>query len=134
MSRDMLHMYFVQAWYNIVMRNYPCSEKEALTFAAYIVQATYGDNDSGYFSPGFLGSSLSRFISADLVAHRDAAYLEARILQEHTSIVGISTVEAKRRFLEIVRKMPIYGATFFKAVVFNQNIFAFYFIASFSCI
>ena len=120
MSHDALHMYFVQGWYNLVMRYYPCPEKEALHLAAYIVQATFGGNDTSFFTPGFLGSSLGRFVPADLLNTRDSAYLEARILQEHADMVQLTRVEAKRRFLEHIRKWPIYGASFFKAVQISR--------------
>ena len=116
MSHDALHMYFIQAWYCLVMQYYPCPEKEILHLAAYIVQATFPGKDASFFVPGFLGQSLSRFLPASLVNSRDAAYLEAKILQEHAEMMQLSPVEAKRRLLEHVRKFPIYGSTFYQAV------------------
>jgi hypothetical protein len=114
LSQEALNMYFIQGLYDVIMMNYPCAEKEALMLGALAVQGVYGA-ESASFTPGVLINKLSNFVPQDLLQRRDSAFLEAKILQELTEFVSLGRIEAKKKFLDVVKKWPIYGATFFRA-------------------
>jgi len=119
LSQDALNMYFIQGLYDVIMMNYPCGEKEALMLGAMAVQGVYG-GESASFTPGVLINKLNNFVPADLLQRRDSAYLEAKILQELTEFVNLSRIEAKKKFLDVIKKWPIYGATFFRALQISR--------------
>ncbi len=41
-------------------------------------------------------------------------------LQELTEFVNMSRTEAKKKFLDFIKKWPIYGATFFRALQISR--------------
>eukprot|EP00455_Lapot_gusevi_P045468 TRINITY_DN5824_c0_g1_i2.p1 TRINITY_DN5824_c0_g1~~TRINITY_DN5824_c0_g1_i2.p1 ORF type:complete len:245 (-),score=82.63 TRINITY_DN5824_c0_g1_i2:176-910(-) len=116
LSPDALNLYFIQGIYDVVHANYPCSEKDALTLAACAVQGTFGSNDPSFYSNGFLANKLAQFVPKDIITRRDHTYIDAKILQEHAAFQHMNKTEARKKYLEIIKKWPIYGASFFKVV------------------
>lgn len=80
------------------------------------------DNSYDLFCIIFIhfSNKLAAFVPADLLQRRDSAYLEVKILQEHVEFVGLSRLEAKKKFLEYIKQWPIYGATFFRALQISR--------------
>ena len=119
LSLEALNMYFIQGLYDVISMNYPCSEKDALMLSAVAVQAVYG-GDAINFTPGVLINKLAAFVPAELLQRRDSSFLETKILQEHVDQVGLTRVEAKKKYLAFIKEWPIYGATFFPALQISR--------------
>jgi len=109
------HYVYVQALYNVVESDYPCSVEDAIKLAALQVQIAYGDHKPGSHVVGFLTQNLRQFIPKDLFQTKRPVDWEAMIFKSHQAHVGKTSEEAKNEYLEVVKQWPFYGTTFYPA-------------------
>lgn len=104
-----LHLIYVQASNAVITGKYdPLSRQDTVELAVRQVQATHGNHDPNKHKPGFL--DLNKIVP--LMWRKDKK-LEKDILKEHQKLVGTSDIQAKFRYVQIVRSLKTYGITFF---------------------
>jgi len=107
-----LHLIYVQASSAVVAGKYdPLTRRDAIELAAFMCQATHGNHDPNKHKPGFF--DLAKILP--LMWRKDKK-IEKEILKEHQKLVGTSDINAKFRFVQIVRSLKTYGITFFDCV------------------
>lgn len=104
-----LHLIYVQASNAVITGKYdPLSRQDTVELAVRQVQATHGNHDPNKHKPGFL--DLAKIVP--LMWRKDKK-LEKDILKEHQKLVGTTDIQAKFRYVQIVRSLKTYGITFF---------------------
>eukprot|EP01135_Chromosphaera_perkinsii_P008202 Nk52_evm24s1178 gene=Nk52_evmTU24s1178 len=91
---------------------HPCSDDELITFAALMAQATEGDYKDGIHSTAFVKNS-----SILSEKGKKISKVEKKLLLEYKKFAGMSTGNAKFRFIQLARSLKTYGITFFKVRV-----------------
>eukprot|EP00029_Vermamoeba_vermiformis_P010761 TRINITY_DN573_c0_g1_i1.p1 TRINITY_DN573_c0_g1~~TRINITY_DN573_c0_g1_i1.p1 ORF type:complete len:2463 (-),score=953.41 TRINITY_DN573_c0_g1_i1:48-7436(-) len=104
-----LHYSYVQAKNRIITGKYPCQRGEALALAALQVQVTYGNFDPNKHKPGFL--KLNEYMAPQWQKNKN---IEKDIFQEHKKFTGMTDIQAKYRYLQVVKSLKTYGITFFE--------------------
>jgi talin len=104
-----LHYSYVQAKNRIITGKYPCQRGEAIALAALQVQVTYGNFDPNKHKPGFL--KLIEYMAPQWQKNKN---IEKDIFQEHKKFTGMTDIQAKYRYLQVVKSLKTYGITFFE--------------------
>jgi len=107
------HLVYIQAVYNVVESEFPCSVDDAIKLAALQVQVVYGDHKFGTHVVGFLTQNLKQYLPRELFSTKKPAEWETAIFKAHSQLVGKSAEEAKLDYLDIVKQWPFYGTTLF---------------------
>jgi len=107
------HYVYIQALYNVIESDYPCSVEDGIKLAALQVQIVYGDHKTASHVVGFLTQNLRQFIPKDLFATKRPPEWEGLIFKGHQSHVGKNGDDAKSEYLEVVKQWPFYGTTFY---------------------
>ncbi|XP_039255853.1 talin-2-like isoform X8 [Styela clava] len=109
-SRDpiQLNLLYVQCRDGIIKGQYPVSEKDATTFAAYQCQIQFGVHNEKKHKPGYL--ELKEFLPKEYVKARG---LEKKIFMEHKTLGQINEMDAKSQYVKRCRGLKTYGVTFF---------------------
>jgi len=107
------HLVYIQALYNVIESEFPCSPEDAVKLAALQVQIVYGDHKTGTHVVGFLTQNLKQYLPKDLFSTKRPPDWETLIFKVHAQIVGKTPEEAKSDYLDIVKQWPFYGTTFF---------------------
>jgi len=108
------HCLYIQAVYNVIEGEYPCSMEEATKLAALQTQRTHCDHNPTVHVAGYFGANLASFVPKPLFANKSPAQWESAIFNHHASLKGISMEEAESLYLNIVKSWPFYGTHFFK--------------------
>lgn len=103
-----LHLLYVESLKAIIDGKYPVTRNDAKDFAAIQMQITYGDHDPSKHKPGFLDPNL--FLP---LLYRKDKKIQAEIFRDHKKLVGMSDMNAKYRYCQLVRSLKSYGITFF---------------------
>lgn len=112
-----LHLIYVQASNAVVAGKYdPLSRQDVVELAVRQCQALYGNHDPNKHKPGFL--DLTKIVP--LMWRKDKK-LEKDILKEHQKLVGTTDIQAKFRYVQIVRALKTYGITFFDVTEQSKN-------------
>lgn len=112
-----LHLIYVQASNAVVSGKYdPLQRRDVVELAARMCQASHGNHDPNKHKPGFL--DLTKIVP--LMWRKDKK-LEKDILKEHQKLTGTTDIQAKFRFVQIVRSLKTYGITFFDCVEQPKN-------------
>lgn len=104
-----LHLLYVEANKAIVSSKYPINREKAVEFGALQLQITYGDHDPEKHKPGFF--DLNLFLPK---AYRKDKNIVKEILRDHRKVVGMNDMNAKYRYVQLVRGLKTYGITFFE--------------------
>jgi len=107
------HLVYIQAVYNVIESEYPCTVDDAIRLGALQVQVVYGDHKTGTHVPGFLTQNLKQYLPKELFPTKRPAEWEALIFKAHAQHVGRTPEDAKSDYLDIVKLWPFYGTTFF---------------------
>ena len=103
-----LKLLYTEAKENVISGLYPCEFDDAVYLASLQLFIDASKN------LGMLKENLGLFIpSVHLKEKRES--VEERILEKYEELVGISSDEAIRMYLQVTRKWPIYGSVFFSA-------------------
>jgi len=90
----------------IMEGHHPCTEDEAVNFAALAMQVSIGD-----FDPQRKKIDLTPFLPP---AHmKNLKKLEPLVLKAHKNFVGTPSDHAKFRYVQLARSLKTFGITFF---------------------
>ncbi|KAL7754362.1 hypothetical protein RI367_000343 [Sorochytrium milnesiophthora] len=103
-----LNLLYVQARDAIIAGTHPCTQEEAVQFAALQCQIMHGSHDDNKHKPGFL--NLKEFLPDE---YRKSKELEKKIYAEHRKLQGMTEINAKYRYVQLCRSLKTYGVTFF---------------------
>jgi len=87
---------------------YPITHTDAKDFAAIQMQITYGDHDPLKHKPGFF--DVNAFLP---LQYRKDKKIQVEIFRDHKKLAGMSDMNAKYRYCQLVRSLKSYGITFF---------------------
>lgn len=87
---------------------YPVTRTDAKDFAALQMQIVYGDHDPNKHKPGFF--DVKTFLPPP---YRKDKTIVSDILRDHKKLVGMKEMNAKFRYVQLVRSLKTYGITFF---------------------
>nr|A0A3G2LGI8.1 RecName: Full=Talin [Oscarella pearsei]AYN71349.1 talin [Oscarella pearsei] len=105
-----LNQLYAQARDAIVDGTHPCTYEEAINLAALQCQIVLGNHDSGKHKPGYITEELGSYLPREYVK---AKGVERRVFTEHAKFTGLSQLNAKFRYIQVVRSLKTYGVTFF---------------------
>eukprot|EP01119_Soliformovum_irregulare_P013657 TRINITY_DN3663_c0_g1_i1.p1 TRINITY_DN3663_c0_g1~~TRINITY_DN3663_c0_g1_i1.p1 ORF type:complete len:323 (-),score=90.94 TRINITY_DN3663_c0_g1_i1:161-1129(-) len=104
---------YIQALWNVIESDYPCSIDDAVKLAGLQVQIVYGDHKPSNHSPGFLTQNLKQFVPKDLFPLKKPNEWETLIFKAHAGCIGKSAEDSKTEYLDTVKLWPFYGTTFY---------------------
>jgi len=107
------HLVYIQALYNVIESEYPCTVEDSIRLAALQVQVVYGDHKAGTHVVGFLTQNLKQYVPKELFGTKRPSDWESLIFKAHAQLVGKTAEDAKADYLDIVKQWPFYGTTFF---------------------
>jgi hypothetical protein len=115
--------YFRQIHQNVVREYYPVTEKLAVELASYEIQAVFGDYSGKKRHAYFDRVGLDSYLPVSVSAH-DYEYWQERLFQLHKKRKGLSTIDARNRYIEtFATKSPHWGMTFFDVRDRNEQPF-----------
>eukprot|EP01117_Protostelium_nocturnum_P014479 TRINITY_DN550_c0_g1_i1.p1 TRINITY_DN550_c0_g1~~TRINITY_DN550_c0_g1_i1.p1 ORF type:complete len:2591 (+),score=755.90 TRINITY_DN550_c0_g1_i1:291-8063(+) len=105
-----LHLVYVESRDAILNGNHPCTQSEAVMFAALQCQVVVGNwsKDRKIDCKDFLPVAF----------HKHIKKLEPMIYNEHKKVVNTKETSAKYRYVQLCRSLKTYGITFF---IVKQN-------------
>jgi len=103
-----LHLLYVESLKAIIDGKYPITRTDAKDFAAIQMQITYGDHDPNKHKPGFIDVNV--FLP---LPYRKDKKIQAEIFRDHKKMAGMSDMNAKYRYCQLVRSLKTFGITFF---------------------
>lgn len=120
----LMQLQYIQAVHNILSREYPVTEKEAIYYGALDFIYTFGLYNSREHKLGFLGHQILEFIPAVYIPEENSSQLELLLLKE----VETQSVElvsqfyefksdlkpiVSRQYLNSIFQTSFYGSTYF---------------------
>lgn len=104
-----LHLFYSQARDAVLQGKYPLSREEAIALAAFQLQVAEGDHAPVRHKKGFL--VLENFLPPEWVKNKKG--IEKDIYTEHRKLTGTSELNAKFRYVQLIRNVKSFGITFF---------------------
>ena len=86
----------------------PCTPEEAAQFGGIQMQIIYGNQDPTKHKPGF--AKMKDIIPAEYAKNKD---VEKQVYKEHSILQGTTELNAKFRYVQLIRSLRSYGTTFF---------------------
>lgn len=110
-----VHLFYLQAAYNILYQNYVIDLDMSLELAGLAAQIRLGDFDASKHRPGYIASNLRRYIPAYIQNKHKKTLTkwEMLIAGNHQSHRGKSLLIAEMLYLQRCRTLPYYGSIFF---------------------
>lgn len=99
---------YTQAHEMILSGKHPTSADEAAQFGAIQLQIEYGNHDNKKHKPGFVKVKL--FVPPEYVKSKD---VEKKMYSEYSKLHGTTDLNAKFRYIQLIRSMKTYGVSFF---------------------
>ncbi|KAI8898118.1 hypothetical protein BC833DRAFT_620631 [Globomyces pollinis-pini] len=103
-----LVLMYNQAREMILNGKYPCTFEEAAQFGGIEMQIKYGNQDPEKHKLGFI--KMKDFVGPEYQKNKD---LEKLIYKEHSMLKGTTELNAKFRYVQLIRSLKIYGTSFF---------------------
>jgi len=104
-----VHLIYVQCKEGVLQSKYPVTREESYNLASLQVQIEHGNHNPARHKPKFL--KLSQYLPKQYSKIKE---LERDIFNEHKKLVGMSELNAKYRYIQLVRSLKTYGITFFE--------------------
>jgi talin len=92
----------------ILSGKHPTSLDEAAQFGAIQMQIEFGNHEPDKHRHGFI--KLKDFVASEYHKHKE---LEKKIYAEHGKLQGTTDLNAKFRYVQLIRSMKTYGVSFF---------------------
>jgi talin len=108
-----LMMMYTQGSEMILSGKLPCTAEEAAQFGGISMQIKFGNHDPSKHKPGFI--KLKEFVPPEFQKSKD---IEKAIYKEHAILSGTTELNAKFRYVQLVRSLKTYGTSFFLVKVF----------------
>ena len=104
---------FRQIHQNVITEYYPVTEKLAVELASYEIQSVFGDHSGKKMHSYFDRVALDAYLPVSVSAHLHE-YWQERLYDMHKMRKGLSTIEARNRYIQTFQqKSPLWGMTFF---------------------
>lgn len=103
-----LVLMYNQARDMIVSGKHPCTLEEAAQFGGIQLQVEVGNHEQDKHKSGFI--KLKTFAPPEYLKSKD---LEKKIYAEHRKLQGTTDLNAKFRYVQLIRSMKTYGVSFF---------------------
>jgi talin len=107
-----LVMMYTQAAEDILSGKIPCTPEEAAQFGAISMQIKYGNQDPAKHKPGF--AKMKDLVPLEYQKNKD---IEKNIYKEHSMLSGTTELNAKFRYVQLIRSLKSYGTSFFTVKV-----------------
>ena len=107
-----LGILYAQAQKSIVQGLMPVNVEECVHFAALQMQILYENHEPDKHKKGIIG--LNEFVPPEFIKKKD---LEKKVYEHHKSLYGMSALNAKYKYLQLIRSMKLYGMTVFPVKV-----------------
>lgn len=105
--------FFRQIHHNVISEYYPVHEKLAVELASFEIQSVFGDFSGKKRHSYFDRVGLDSYLPVSVSAH-DYEYWQERLFQLHKKRRGLSTIEARNRYVDVfASKSPYWGMTYF---------------------
>lgn len=101
---------YYQAVHDVLDARYPCTQADAIKLAAYEIQAKFGDYD---VDADPIGDDVGLYVQHKFYHNDTKDSLKASIVQEHMPLKGMTKLEARVAYLDMVQDWPSYGSTYF---------------------
>lgn len=92
----------------ILSGKHPATLDEAAQFGGIQMQIDFGNHEPDKHKPGFI--KLKNYVSAEYCKNKD---IEKKIYAEHRKLQGTTELNAKFRYVQLIRSMKTYGVSFF---------------------
>lgn len=104
-----LHLVYLESRDGILSGRYPCTQDDAVLFAALHMQINIGNYDP---SRSTKQMDLKQYLPPNY--HKNIKKgLDEKIFREHKKLVGLVEANAKYRYVQLCRSLKTYGITFF---------------------
>lgn len=110
-----IHLFYIQAVFNVIESNYPCEPDVAAGLAGLQMQLTLGDHKPDTHTPEYLNRFVKAYVPQHLKRKMRSSKWRNRIIEEHKRHTGKDKLILQLLYLQLVRQWPYYGSTFFKA-------------------
>ena len=107
-----LVMMYTQSYDMVVTGKIPTTAEEAIQFGGIILQIKFGNHDPEKHKPGFV--KLKDLVASEYHKNKD---VEKAIYKEHSILHGTTVLNAKFRFVQLIRSLKHYGTSFFMVKV-----------------
>ena len=107
-----LVMMYTQGFEMVMTGKLPCTETEAAQFGGLTLQILCGNHDPAKHKPGF--RKVTEFLPPEYQKNKD---IEKSCYREHSVLSGLTELNAKFRYVQLVRSLKTYGTTFFLVMV-----------------
>lgn len=92
----------------VLSGKHPCSLEEAAQFGGIQMQIEFGNHEPDKHKSHFI--KLKNFVPPEYHKTKD---LEKKIYAEHRKLQGTTDLNAKFRYIQLIRSMKTYGVSFF---------------------
>lgn len=99
---------YTQAFNDIMSGKVPCTPEEASQFGGIAMQVKFGNQDPLKHKPGF--AKMKELVPAEYLKSKE---VEKNIYREHSILQGTTELNAKFRYVQLIRSMKSYGTSFF---------------------
>lgn len=99
---------YTQSYDMILSGKLPCTAEEAAQFAGIAMQVKFGNQDPDKHKPGY--AKMKDLVPAEYRKNKD---VEKAIYKEHSILQGTSELNAKFRYVQLIRSLKHYGTSFF---------------------
>ena len=103
-----LVMMFTQAQEDILSGKIPCTPEEAAQFGGIAMQIKFGNQDPVKHKPGF--AKMKDLVPVEYQKNKE---IEKNIYKEHSILAGTTELNAKFRYVQLIRSLKSYGTSFF---------------------
>jgi len=111
-----IHLFYIQAVYNVIHSNYPCTIETAVELGGIQLQLTIGDRNPEIQKIGYLkDGALEKYIPEHLLFKRKSEEWEQSLFDAQDQHKGKDQNALRLDYLTIVREWKYYGSTFFMA-------------------
>lgn len=105
-----LHLFYSQARDAVLTGKYPLSREEAISLAAFQLQISDGDHQPLRHKKGYL--VLENYVPPEWVKNKKG--IEKDVFNEHRKLTGTTELNAKFRYVQLIRNLKNFGITFFQ--------------------
>ncbi|KAJ3320641.1 Talin-1 [Boothiomyces sp. JEL0866] len=103
-----LVMMYTQAYEMVISGKHPCTPEEAAQFGGIEMQIKFGNQDPERHKVGFV--KMKDFLPPEYVKNKE---VEKAVYREHSMLKGTTELNAKFRYVQLMRSLKSYGTSFF---------------------
>jgi len=117
-----IHLYYIQVQHDLINEILPCTYDQALFFASFQLQASFGNHDPQKHKQGFLDTVGVATFVPPFVTKKSRPW-QKKLFGLHAGLAGQSQTEAELKYLDMASKLPRYGFTYFLVEDSNGEVY-----------